>query len=103
MNLNLDEMIQKTDAGSLRGIQKEIACDCWFTSQGRSIPRLIKIMDEEGVLHTTDSVHVLYTEEKRYSGIPTVEHLCKISIEGRQATVKLIFRKESCVWSIVSV
>ena len=90
-----------TNAGSVRGTQKQIACECWFTSKGRTIPKIIKVMDEEGFLHTIHEIQVLATEEKTYSGIQTVEHLCRISFGGRMELVKLVFTKESCTWSIV--
>ena len=91
----------EADAGSVMGTQKKIACECWFTSKGRTIPKIIKVMDEEGFLHTIHEIQVLATEEKTYSGIQTVEHLCRISFGGRMELVKLVFTKESCTWSIV--
>lgn len=93
----------RTESGALRGIQREIACECWFTSRGKSIPKRIKVMDGEGMLHTVDQIQLLTTEEKMYSGVPTVEHLCRINLEGHVETVKLVFTKESCKWAIVSI
>lgn len=101
MGFRLGDIAEKRDNGVLRGIQREIACECWFTSKGKSIPRLIKVMDEEGALHTIRDIQLLTTEEKTYSGIRTVEHLCRINLGGRIETVKLIFTKESCRWAIV--
>ena len=39
---------QKADAGAVKGNQREIACDCWFTTTGKIIPRMLKIQDEDG-------------------------------------------------------
>lgn len=103
MAFRLGEIIQKREHGRLRGIQREIACECWFTSQGKSIPKLIKIMDAEGVLHTIKEIQVLASEEKTYSGIQTVEHICRINLEGRMETVKLVFTKESLKWALVEI
>lgn len=103
MGFRLGDIAEKTDYGVLRGIQREIACECWFTSKGKSIPKFIKVMDEEGMLHTIQEIQVLTTEEKNYSGIKTVEHLCKVNLGGRMETVKLVFTKESCKWTIVEV
>ena len=36
------------DAGIVRGIQKEVACECWCSSKGDVIPLMIKLMDEDG-------------------------------------------------------
>lgn len=85
----------------MKGMQREIACDCWFTSRGRSIPRLIKVMDEEGVLHTIPVSRVLTSETKNYSGVRTTEHICQIPMGERMETVKLIFTNESCRWNII--
>lgn len=96
MGFRLGDIADKTENGVLRGIQREIACECWFTSKGKSIPKLIMVMDEEGMLHTINEIQLLTTEEKTYSGIPTVEHLCRINLGGHTETVKLVFTKESC-------
>lgn len=103
MGFRLGDIADKTENGVLRGIQREIACECWFTSKGKSIPKLIKVMDEEGMLHTINEIQLLTTEEKTYAGIPTVEHLCRINLGGHMETVKLVFTKESCKWVIVAV
>ncbi len=103
MAFRLGDIIEKTENGVLRGIQREIACECWFTSKGRTIPKLIKLMDEEGSLHIVRDIQLLTAEEKTYSGIQTIEHLCRIPIGGRMETVKLIFTKENCTWTIVEL
>lgn len=103
MAFRLGDILEKTEQGAPKGIQREIACECWFTSKGKSIPQWIKVLDEEGTLHTIKGVEVLSTEEKAYSGIETVEHLCRITIEGKQTLVKLIFTKETCQWTICCV
>ena len=36
-----------TNAGTVKGTQKEIACECWFTSTGKMIPLMLKVKDEE--------------------------------------------------------
>lgn len=81
---------QCTNAGEIRGTQKEVACDCWFTSNGKTMPRLIKFIDENDVLQTVTEIMIEYTERKNYSGIPSVEYTCTITCEGRLIKVKLI-------------
>ena len=103
MAFQLGNIIEQKEPGLLQGIQREIACECWFTSQGRIIPKLIKVMDEEGILHTIRHIELLTAEEKTYSGIQTVEHLCKIFLEGRTEVVKLIYTKENCRWTITFI
>ncbi len=103
MGFRLGEIIEKQEHGILHGIQREIACECWFTSSGRSIPQIIKIMDDEGQLYTIRDIELLTAETKTYCGIQTVEHLCRISIYGRTSIVKLIYTKESCRWTIIEL
>ena len=100
MAFRLGDIIEKIDSGSLKGIQREIACDCWFTSKGRSFPRIIKVMDAQGMIHTISEIEILFTEEKYYSGIATVEHVCRINFGAVKEMVKLIYNKESCKWYI---
>jgi len=103
MAFHLGDIAERLDSGSLRGIQREVACECWFTSRGKTIPRRIRIMDEDGVQHLISEIRLLATEEKTYAGIRTVEHLCRIGLGGRQTLVKLVFTKESCRWTLVAV
>lgn len=55
------------------------------------------------MLHTIREIQLLTSEEKSYSGIQTVEHLCRINLGGRMETVKLVYTKESCKWAIVEL
>lgn len=103
MAFQLGDITAKTEAGVLKGVQREIACDCWFTSKGKTTPRMIKVMDGEGMLYTIADVVVLSTEEKTYSGIPTVEHICKINLGNVRETVKLVYTKEDCKWALVEL
>jgi len=103
MGFQLGNIADITEAGLIKGIQREVACECWFTSGGKTIPRIIKVMDEDGILHTIKKIKVLFSEEKIFSGIQTVEHVCQIVILGREQTVKLIFAKAECKWVIVRI
>jgi hypothetical protein len=89
---------QGINSGKVKGTQKEIACDCWFTSTGKSIPRMIKFIDANDELQTIDKIHVKYTETKNYSGIQSIEYGCTIICQGFSRDVKLIFFKDSCKW-----
>lgn len=89
------------DEGVLRGIQRGIACDCWFTSTGTMLPRFIKVMDGQGQIYPLRVLSVIASEEKRFSGVETVEHICKVSLGEREEIVKLVFDKLGCRWKIV--
>lgn len=92
----------KTDAGVMHGIMQEVACGCWFTRSGKTLPKLIRAMDRQGQMHTIQVLEVLSSEIKRYSGIETVEHICRIVVCPPQSQfVKLIFNLESRIWKMV--
>lgn len=89
---------QGSNAGQIRGIQIEIACECWFTSTGNTKPLMIKFKDEEGGIQTITQIQIHFTEDKNYAGIPSVEYDTTIIYGGIQRKVKLIFFKEECRW-----
>ena len=89
---------QGTESGKIRGIQKEIACDCWFTSTGKTIPRLFKFIDDNGTVQTVSDIYIECTENKNYSGIPSIEHTCVVSCVNKVIRVKLIYFKDTSKW-----
>lgn len=93
---------QGTNDGEIRGTQKKIACDCWFTCNGKSIPRIVKFFDENGELQTIDKVnndlHIKWAETKNYSGISSIEYGCSFVCQGIFHDVKIIFFKDTCKW-----
>lgn len=104
MGFQLGEIAEKTDSGILNGSRKEIACECYFTASGKSIPRWLKIQDERtGEIHMIRDIQRISTETKSYCGIDTIEHVCRIQINGKEHFVKLIYTKETCKWSLVEI
>lgn len=103
MAFSLGSLIESKNHGVLKGVQTEVACDCWFTSRGESIPKIIKIMNSNGEIYTIKHIQVLCREEKNFSGIETVEHICKIRVNNRLEIVKLIFTKENCKWTLIKI
>ena len=91
----------KTDAGSVKGKQKEIGCQCWFTSKGKVIPLMLKVQDEDGEIRTVRQIQVLSQEEKMYAGIASMEFDCVITILEQQIGVRLIYYKEENRWVLV--
>ncbi|WP_313133721.1 hypothetical protein [Anaerocolumna sp.] len=89
---------QSTNDGEIQGNQLEIACACWFTSQKRAIPYMIKFIDENSEMQTVREIKVIYTEPKNYSGIPSLEYTCEIVINEIRHNVKLIFFMHECKW-----
>lgn len=92
---------EKQKEGRIKGKQKEIAVDCWFTSKGHTIPRMFKYEDQEGMIHTVRNIRVLRQEDKNYSGIPTVEYRCMIEENEFRKELKLIFFLEEHRWVVI--
>lgn len=81
---------QCTNAGEIRGEQIEIGCFCWFTSKGKTTPKLIRFVDENKMLQTVTQIHIEHTERKNFNGIPSIEYTCTIVCESKLIKVKLI-------------
>ena len=60
------------DAGMVRGKQKEVACECWFTSTGKITPLMLKVKDEDGEIQVIKEITVHSQEMKRYAGSPSL-------------------------------
>lgn len=91
---------QKADAGFIKGKQREIACQCWFTSKGKVTPLMLKIEDEDGEIRTVRQIQVLTQEEKRYAGVRSLEFDCIITILEQKIDVQLIYYKEENRWTL---
>ena len=92
---------QKADAGFIKGKQREIACQCWFTSKGKVTPLMLKIEDEDGEIRTVRQIQVLTREEKKYAGVRSLEFDCIITILEQQIDVQLIYYKEENKWALI--
>ena len=92
---------QKADAGFIKGKQREIACQCWFTSKGKVTPLMLKIEYEDGEIRTVRQIQVLSQEEKKYAGARSMEFDCIITILEQQIDVQLIYYKEENRWVLV--
>lgn len=82
---------QFANAGAVKGEQREIACECWFTSTGKITPLMLKIQDEEGEYQVIKPILVHAQEKKLYAGTPSVEFDCSVQLQGKERRVWLIF------------
>lgn len=101
MAFGMSTNIQKASVGFVKGKQKEIACQCWFTSKGRVTPLMLKVQDEDGEIRTVHQIQVLSQEEKMYAGVQSLEFDCIITILEQQIDVQLIYYKEENRWVLV--
>ena len=92
---------QKADAGFIKGKQREIACQCWFTSKGKVTPLMLKIEDEDGEIRTVRQIQVLTQEGKKYAGVRSLEFDCIITILEQKIDVQLIYYKEENRWVLI--
>lgn len=88
------------DEGKVRGIRKNVACECWFTSTGRVMPLMLKIQDEDGEIRTIREITVHSQEKKRPAGAPSIEYDCTIVMNGRSFRVRLIYYQPENRWVI---
>lgn len=86
------------DSGIPTGKMYRIACKAWFTSTGSPIPLSYKFEGDDGEMQIVKDVRVNYVEDKNYSGIPSKEYGCTVTLGGVSLDIKLIFYCESCIW-----
>lgn len=89
---------QRADAGKVRGIQKEVACACWFTSSGKLMPLMLKAQDEDGEIRTIRQLAVHSQEKKMYAGVPSIEFVCTLTILERAIPARLIYYPTENRW-----
>ena len=77
-----------------------VACGCWFTSSGRTIPKTIKYEDEDGMIHTIQNIHVLNSEKRRTAGISAMVYDCLMEIEGQEYPLQLYHFQEEGKWEL---
>lgn len=87
-------------AGQIRGRQQEVACECWFTSTGKIMPLMLKLMDEDGECRIIRPIVVHSSEKKYYAGIPFIEFDCEIAADGRRLNVWLIYYQTENRWAL---
>lgn len=98
MAFGIETTTGKADAGSVRGTQQEIACQCWCTSTGKITPLMVKLKDEEGQIQVIRDITVHTQEKKRYAGIPSTEYDCTLVVNDRSIRAWLIFYQTQGRW-----
>lgn len=91
---------QEADEGSAKGVFREVAVACWFTSTGRAMPMMLKFQDEEGNIRQMEHLRVCSACQKRYAGIPVWEYACTTVTDGQEQPFLLQFYPERCEWRL---
>lgn len=86
------------DEGIVRGRQKEVACECWFTSKGKIMPLMLKVEDEDGEIQVIKEITVHSQELKRYAGNPSIEFDCTLWLGEQKMRTKLIYYLTQSRW-----
>ena len=75
-----------------------VACDCWFTSTGRTIPKLFCYEDEYGVRHTVDEIQVIKSERRKVSGSSIMVYDCEVMLHEHQCPMQLYYCLTEGTW-----
>lgn len=89
------------EEGGILGRQEEVACDCWFSSTGYTLPRYIKYQDGKGHIHGITNIRVKESGKKNFCGISFMEYCCQASEGEREYQFVLLFHLEECKWKII--
>lgn len=92
---------EKLQDREVRGRQKRVAVDCWFTSTGRTMPHMMKFENEEGCRQVVDHIHVVKQEQKHYAGIYCHRFDCKALVNGVEREFTLLFHPKEHLWDLV--
>lgn len=79
--------------------RKKVAVGCWFTSNGRTIPKIIKYEDDYGTMHTLSDISVvgsMHQEGPRCAQ----NYECVALIDGMKCRFKLLFHPGTNVWEL---
>jgi len=92
---------QKADSGIIWGKQHPVAVEAWFTSEGKFLPLMIRMKDNDDETIILDEIQIKNYERKMYSGIPTIEFYISVTYEGIKKDAKLLFFPERTIWTMV--
>ena len=89
----------RTTAQRLKNSRRvQVACECWFTSTGRTIPKLFCYEDEYGVRHTMDKIQVIKSEKRSVSGNSIMVFDCEVMIHDHQSPMQLYYYITEGTW-----
>lgn len=76
------------------------ACDCWFSTGGEIIPRMIQFENTDNQRYTFTEIVVKKTEDVCFAGAPIKRLHCVATLDGIQYSTILVFYQERCQWHI---
>lgn len=85
----------------IRGRYQKVAVDCWFTSTGKTIPRMIKYEDCEGCVRTLREIQLLRNDKCCQAGMPVFRYDCLAAVNGREQRFTLLYHPGKNIWDMV--
>lgn len=85
----------------IRGHWQKVAVDCWFTSTGRAMPRMVKYEDQDGCLQVLRDIRVVKQEQKHYAGVCCQRFDCRTVIDHREYEFILLFHFREHTWDMI--
>lgn len=101
MGFALEQQTERLQEKAVAGKYRKAAVSCWFTSNGKSMPQLVKYEDAEGNIQCIRNIRLLKTEEKYFAGIPMKRYDCCAEDSGMRREFTLLFHVENGTWDIV--
>ena len=85
----------------IQGCWQKVAVDCWFTSTGRAIPRMVKYEDQDGCLQVLRDIQVIKQDQKNYAGVYCQRFDCRAVVDGMEREFVLLFHIREHTWDMV--
>lgn len=92
---------EKLQEKTVNGHLKKVAVDCWFTSEGRTMPRFVKYEDEDGCRQILNDIEVIKSNQKLYAGITVQRYDCRAIDAGKVKEFVLLFHPGKNTWDMV--
>ena len=84
-----------------KGKRIKVACEGWFTGEGKMTRLMVKVKDEDGEIRAFRNLVVL-AQEKLFGGCsPSTEFLCRITVLGQEREVVLRYKHGACTWEMI--
>ena len=101
MGFTLEKQTEQLREEAIQGKYQKVAVSCWFTSNGRSMPRMVKFQDVEGNIQSIRNIHLIKTEEKYFAGIKMKRYDCCAVDCGIMKYFTLLYHIEEGGWDMV--
>ena len=100
MGMGIGINAHNPDEGLVVAKRGRVVIENWFTATGNSMPKLIKIRNEDGSILVIDNIRNIYHEKKYYCGIPIIEYACSTYDRGIERFFTLYYYVEDSKWQI---